>query len=309
MTHPDYPAIDTEGRITTLSKWMSAVFVFVLPTAGVILASWLAFHKLVTAADLVIFGVMYVVTGFGVTVGYHRLFTHRGFEAPGPVRWLLALAGGMAAEGAPILWASQHRQHHQFSDHEGDPHSPVLGSLWHSHYGHVFKQVARIDPAKYAPDLAADPFLRWLEKRAALPVILGFVIPGALGYAFSRSWQGAATGVLWGGLVRLFLITHATGAVNSLCHRFGSRPFDTGDSSGNVWWLLLPTLGESWHRNHHAFPTSARHGLVGWWQIDLSWILIWVMEKAGLIRNVVRIDRGHVALKLLIEKGKMAVDA
>src|SRR5204863_3931934 len=133
-----------------------------------------------------------------------------------------------AAEGAPIIWASQHRQHHAFSDQEGDPHSPVLSkSLWHSHYGHVFGQVARIDPERYAPDLARDPFLRWLEKRAAVRVILGFALPAALGYAATRTPMGAATGLIWGGFVRLFMITHATGAVNSLCHRFGSRPFDT----------------------------------------------------------------------------------
>lgn len=306
MTHPDYPAIDTEGRITPASKWMSGIFVFLLPTLGVITAGWMAARGLVTRLDLLIFAGMYLATGFGVTVGYHRLFTHRAFEAPWPIRWMLALMGGMAAEGAPIIWASQHRQHHAFSDVDGDPHSPVLSkSLWHAHYGHVFRQVARIDPDRYAPDLIRDPFLRWLEKWAALPVVLGFLIPAALGYAFTRSWQGAATGALWGGLVRLFVITHATGAVNSLCHFFGSRPFDTGDESGNVWWLVLPTLGESWHRNHHAFPTSARHGLF-WWQLDPSWMAIWAMEKLGLIRNVVRIDKGHVALKAVVAKAKMA---
>lgn len=306
MTHPDYPAIDMEGRITPASKWMSGIFVFLLPAAGVIIASWMAAHGRVTRWDLVIFSVMYLATGFGVTVGYHRLFTHRAFEAPKAVRGFLAVLGGMAAEGAPVLWAAQHRQHHAFSDKEGDPHSPVLGSLWHSHYGHVFKQVANIDPDRYAPDLAREPFLMWLEKWAALPVILGFVIPAALGYAFSRSWQGAATGLLWGGFVRLFAITHATGAVNSLCHRFGSRPFDTGDFSGNVWWLVPATLGESWHRNHHAFPTSARHGLM-WWQVDPSWMAIWVLEKLGLARNVVKIDKAHVALKTVMSKAKMAV--
>lgn len=297
-THPKYPAIDDKGRITVASRVSAALFVFLIPTAAAIVALVMAFLGMVTKADLLIFLGMYVATGIGITVGYHRLFTHRSFETWKPIRWLLAVMGGMAAEGAPIIWASQHRQHHAFSDESGDPHSPyvsrqpgffgLLKAFWHSHYGHVFKQIETIRPEHYSPDLAKEPFLCFLEKVSALPVILGFLIPFWIGYWASGTWAGAWTGLLWGGLVRLFLITHATGFVNSLCHLVGSRPFVTGDMSRNVWWLVPLTLGESWHNGHHAFPTSARHGL-RWWELDPSWIIIWAMEKAGLVWNVIRV--------------------
>lgn len=297
-THPKYPAIDDQGRITVTSRVSAALFVFLIPTAATLFALVLALRGLVTKADLLIFLGMYVATGLGVTVGYHRLFTHRSFETWKPIRWLLAVMGGMAAEGAPIIWASQHRQHHAFSDEPGDPHGPHVGrlagflgllkSFWHSHYGHVFHQIETIKPEHYSPDLAKERFLCFLEKAAALPVILGFLIPFGIGYWANGTWTGAWSGLLWGGLVRLFVITHATGVVNSLCHLVGRRPFITGDMSRNVWWLVPFTLGESWHNGHHAFPTSARHGL-RWWELDPSWIVIWVLEQAGLVWNVIRI--------------------
>lgn len=191
-THALYPTISDQGRITLLSKLSSAIFVHLIPTAAVIVAIWLACTGQVTKLDLLIGVGMYVATGIGVTVGYHRLFTHGAFETYAPVRWLLALLGGTAAEGAPIIWATQHRQHHQFSDESGDPHSPnvlrgpgFLGTLrafWHSHYGHVFRQIETIRPEQYCPDLAKDPFFRLLEKCAAVPVIIGLLVPAALGY-------------------------------------------------------------------------------------------------------------------------------
>jgi stearoyl-CoA desaturase (Delta-9 desaturase) len=299
-THPEYPTIDEEGRITLASQLIVAIFVFLIPTAAAILAGVLAYRGLVTKADIWILIGMYVATGIGVTVGYHRLFTHRSFETSRPVRWILAILGGMAAEGAPIIWAAQHRPHHAFSDERGDPHSPNVGrrpgfwgflrSFWHSHYGHVFNQIEPIKPELYTPDLAKDRFLRFLEKAAALPVLLGLLLPFGIGYWASGSWTGAWTGLLWGGLVRLFILTHAVGSVNSLCHIFGSRPFNSGDLSRNVWWLMPLTFGEAWHNGHHAFPTSARHGL-RWWELDPSWMVIWLMEKFGLAWNVIRIPR------------------
>jgi len=204
----------------------------------------------------------------------------------------------MAAEGAPIIWASQHRQHHAFADREGDPHSPRVGrqpglagsvkALWHSHYGHVFHQVSRIEPERYARDLAQERFLRILERCAIAPAIAGFVLPFAIGYAVTQTWAGAWTGLLWGGFVRLFAATHATGAVNSICHSFGTQRLDLKDDSRNVWWLAPLTFGESWHNGHHAFPASARHGLA-WWEIDPAWLIILLMEKTGLAWNVVRV--------------------
>lgn len=305
--HPLYPAITDTGKISAMSRFTALVFVILIPTAATILAGYLTATGAVSKADLWIFLGMYVATGLGVTVGYHRLFTHRAFETWKPIRWLLAVMGGMAAEGAPIIWASQHRQHHAFSDELGDPHSPNVGhkrgfigslkALWHAHYGHVFRQIESIKPEHYSPDLAKEPFLGLLEKIAAIPVILGFLIPFGLGYWTSGTLHGALTGLLWGGLVRLFVITHATGAVNSICHFFGSRPFNTGDLSRNVWWLVPFTLGESWHNGHHAFPTSARHGL-RWWEFDPSWIVIWLMEKVGLVWNVIRVDPERRTQKL-----------
>lgn len=301
--HPFYPTIDSKGRITRASRITAFIFVHLLPTLAIITAAVLAFNGMVSKLDLGILAVMYLVTGIGITVGYHRLFTHRAFETSRPVKYTLAVLGCMSAEGAPIIWAAQHRQHHATSDQEGDPHSPYVGrrpgflgalrAIWHGHYGHVFNQVAAIDPERYTPDLERDPFLRWLEKWSALAVVAGFLIPGAAAWLITGSWLDALTGVLWGGLVRLFLITHATGSVNSLCHYFGSQRFDTGDQSGNVAWLMPITLGESWHHNHHAFPTSARHGLK-WWEFDPSWIVILILEKLHLVHGVIRIKPEHI---------------
>jgi stearoyl-CoA desaturase (delta-9 desaturase) len=305
--HRISPAIDAEGRITFLSKILAFLFAMLLPAAATVVAAVLAYKGLVTTLDIQIFAGMFLATGIGVTVGYHRLFTHRSFETYAPVRYFLAFLGGMAAEGAPIIWASQHRQHHQSSDEVGDPHSPhvdrkpgffgALKALWHSHYGHVFSPVQRIDPDRFAPDLSQEWVLRIMEKAAAIPVIAGFAIPFGIGYHMTKSWEGAWTGLLWGGFVRLFVITHATGAVNSICHFFGRQPFVTGDHSRNVWWLVPFTFGESWHNGHHAFPTSARHGL-RWWEIDPSWITIWLMEQLGFAWNVIRIQKDRIDNKI-----------
>ena len=299
-THPAYPTIDTEGQITFASKVVALVFVIILPAIATAGAIALAYLGHVTLVDIGIFLGMYVATGFGITVGYHRLFTHPGFETYRPIRWGLAILGCMNAQGSPIIWATQHRKHHAGSDVPGDPHSPhvdrkpgffgAVRALWHSHYGHVFNQIGPIEPEKYAPDLAKDPLFRWMEKYGALVVILGMLIPAGIGYAATETWQGAATGLLWGGFVRLFAINNATGAVNSLCHFFGYQRFKMKDDrANNVPWLVPVTLGEAWHNNHHAFPTSARHGL-RWWELDPSWMFIWGLEFWGLAWAVVKIS-------------------
>ena len=302
-----YPAITADGKITRASRASALVFVLILPTIATAYAITQSCLHGFKREDLLIFSGMYVLNGLGVTVGYHRLFTHRAFTTYRPIRYLLALLGCMAAEGAPVIWASQHRAHHASSDQEGDPHSPWVGrkpgvfgafkALLFAHYGHVFFQKEPIDPDRFAPDLAREPFLCWLERWAAIPVIAGFLIPGAIGYGIHGTWSGACGGLLWGGFVRLFLITHATGSVNSICHMFGSRTFDTGDQARNNYWLMPVTLGESFHSGHHAFPTSARHGL-RWWEIDPSWCVIWCLEKVGLASNVVRVSRERVKERL-----------
>jgi stearoyl-CoA desaturase (delta-9 desaturase) len=276
---------------------LALIFAIILPAAAAVVA--IIFIETATWVDLSLFLAMFFLTGIGVTVGYHRLFTHRAFETHPWARYSLALMGGLSAQGAPIIWASQHRQHHAFPDEQGDPHSPYLDrqpgfrgalkALWHSHYGHIFNQIETVNPRKYVPDLEREPFLRALERYSGWVVAAGFALPFLAGWLISGTLMGGLTGMLWGGFVRLFVVTHATGAVNSICHFFGTRRFNLNDESRNVWWLSLFTLGESWHQNHHAFPTSARHGF-DWWEIDLSWWFILGMEKVGLVWDVVRID-------------------
>lgn len=297
MLHPLSPAIDAEGRITFASKISAAIFVLLIPTLAAGLGVWFACTGRVTALDLWILLGSYVATALGVTVGYHRLFTHRSFETYRPIRWLFAILGSTAAEGGVLVWSAQHRQHHSASDQFGDPHSPKLDGLLHAHYLHVFRQVQRIDLARFVPDLIRDPFLRWLERNAWMGVVLGLAAPAAIGWWVGGTWQAAATAFLWGGLIRLFLVNHATGAVNSLCHRFGSKPFEAGDESRNNFWLMPLTLGESFHNSHHAFPTSARHGL-RWFELDPSWCLIWLLEKVGLATSVIRVRPERMKEKL-----------
>ena len=214
----------------------------------------------------------------GITVGFHRLFTHRSFKTRLPVRALFAVLGSAAVEGPLIEWVSTHRMHHRFSDRSGDPHSPhvdrgtgwrgALRGLLHAHVGWLFRATDIASPERYAPDLLADPLialgrphLRRVGARSA------WRLPFGLGVALTGTVAGGLTGLLWGGAVRILLLHHATFSVNSLCHFFGRRRFATGDESRNLAWLALPTFGEAWHNNHHAFPTSAHHGLTRW-QLD-----------------------------------------
>jgi stearoyl-CoA desaturase (delta-9 desaturase) len=249
--------------------------------------------------DLVVLAVTYTLTGLGITVGFHRLFTHRSFKTSPAMRGLLGAFGSAAVEGPLIEWVSNHRKHHQFSDQPGDPHSPhvdhgvgwrgALKGLFHAHVGWIFNGDAMADEQRYGKDLLADPVARFVDRMFVLWVLAGLAFPFGLGYALTGTLAGALTGLLWGGAVRMFLLHHATFSINSLCHYFGSRRFATDDQSRNVLWLALPTLGEAWHNNHHAFPTSARHGL-RWWQLDPSAWLISGMERIGLVSDVIRIS-------------------
>jgi stearoyl-CoA desaturase (Delta-9 desaturase) len=270
----------------------------IAPAGLVGLAMWSAWGGALHWPDLVVLAVTYALTGVGVTVGYHRLFTHRSFKTSAPMRALLATLGSAAIEGPVIEWVANHRKHHRFSDQPGDPHSPHVGrgsgwrgalaGLAHAHLGWIFGDEQMASEERYAKDLLADPIVRFVDRTFLLWVVVGLAFPFCLGVALTGSIAGGLTGLLWGGAVRIFCLHHATFSINSLCHFFGRRRFATGDESRNLLWLSLPTLGEAWHNNHHAFPSSARHGL-RWWQLDPSAWLIAGLERCGLAWDVVRI--------------------
>ena len=271
----------------------------ILPFVAFLAAIVLLWNKAVSGRDLVILGAMYFLTAAGVTVGYHRLFTHRAFDAPRPVRYFFAVLGSMAVQGPLIDWVADHRKHHAFTDTEGDPHSPhhdhgeglkgALEGLWYAHMGWLFVTQGTAEKRRFARDLLEDGGMRRISRAFPWLVLLGLLIPFALGFGLSGSLAGGLTALLWGGFVRIFMVHHVTWSVNSVCHFFGRRRFDTDDFSTNVFWLALPSLGESWHHNHHAFPRSARHGL-RWWEVDPSGLMILGMKKLGLARNVVLVS-------------------
>jgi stearoyl-CoA desaturase (delta-9 desaturase) len=269
-----------------------------LPFGALGLAGWLTWGGALHWQDVLVLVVTYVLSGIGITVGYHRLFTHRSFKTTRAVRAVLAVLGAMAIEGSVIEWVSTHRKHHAFSDQPGDPHSPhvdqapgwrgAVQGLVHAHVGWMFRGKDMANPRRYAKDLLADRDLRFISATFPLWVVVGLAVPFALGIALTGSLIGGLTGLLWGGAVRVFLIHHMTFSINSLCHFFGRRTFATGDESRNLAWLAPITMGEAWHNNHHAFPTSARHGL-GRWQLDPGAWLITALERSRLAWDVVRI--------------------
>ena len=267
----------------------------VLPPIVIAAAIVVFWNDVVGVHDLVLLLAMYLITGFGVTVGFHRMLTHRSFGTSKPVEYLFAVAGSMAVQGPVINWVADHRKHHAHTDEEGDPHSPHVGhgsglrGLWHAHTGWLLETQGQADWKKYAKDLYEDPKMKNIGRRFPLYVLASLLIPTVLGYVLHGfTWQGALRGYVWGGLVRIFLVHHITWSVNSVCHYFGSRRFDIEDKSTNVAWLALPSLGESWHHNHHAFPRSAQHGLRRR-EIDISALVIAGLERVGLAHDVVRI--------------------
>ena len=270
-----------------------------VPMLALGVAAWQAWEGLLRPGDVVVFAILYVLTGLGVTVGFHRLFTHRSFKARPAVRAVLAVLGSAAIEGPVISWVADHRKHHAFADRPGDPHSPhvdhgvgwtgALRGLLHAHVGWLFRHDQRGARARYAPDLLADPVIRFVDRTFVLWAALGLLLPFCLGWAIGGSVQAALTGLLWGGAVRMLVLHHMTYSINSLCHFFGRRRFATDDESRNLLWLAPLTFGESWHNNHHAFPTSARHGLRPW-ELDISAMVIRGLEVTGLAWDVQRVS-------------------
>jgi stearoyl-CoA desaturase (delta-9 desaturase) len=279
----------------------------VLPILCLGLAGWQLWSSLLGWSDIIVFAIMYVATGLGITVGFHRLFTHRAFKCGKAVRATLAILGSAAIEGPVISWVADHRKHHAFSDQEGDPHSPhvdhgggvkgALKGLLHAHVGWLFIHTQRGLKSRYAPDLLADPVVRKISDTFLIWVLAGLAVPFVLGWLIGGTVAEGLTGVLWGGGVRMLVLHHATYSINSLCHFFGKQRFSTGDESRNLSWLSVFTFGEAWHNNHHAFPTSARHGLKPW-QFDPSAWVIWGLEKTGLAWDVVRVSPERQAAKL-----------
>src|SRR4051794_31577057 len=286
------PLMDYMTRAERIANLIGVV----VPFAGILVAVVLLWNSWVDVTDLAILAVGYAICGFGITVGYHRLLTHRAFQTSDPLRYAFAIAGSYALQGSVLDWVADHRKHHAHTDQEGDPHSPHVGhghglrGLWHAHTGWLFETHGQADWKKYARDLYEDRTMKRISKAfpwlalgsLLLPTLAGFVLHGF-------TLEGALRGLVWGGLVRAFMLHHVTWSINSICHYFGRRRFDVEDHSTNVAWLAVPSLGEAWHHNHHAFPRSAAHGL-RWYEVDLSALLIRGLERLGLAWNVVRIS-------------------
>jgi stearoyl-CoA desaturase (Delta-9 desaturase) len=264
-------------RSLTIRKIVMLVVV-VLPFLATLFAIVLLWQHAVNWTDIALLIAFNVIAGLGITIGYHRMLTHRSFQPNPVVKFIFLAFGSMAVEGPALAWAAAHIKHHAHSDHEGDPHSPVEG-FWHAHMGWMFK-TTDADPNVYCRNLVRDPMVVFMSSTFFLWLLLSLAIPFAIG-----GW----TGLLWGGLVRIFLTHHITWSVNSICHTFGKREFETKDQSRNEWIVGLLAFGEGWHNNHHAFPRSAFHGL-HWWQFDLSGYVIWSLERVGLVRDVYRVS-------------------
>jgi stearoyl-CoA desaturase (Delta-9 desaturase) len=300
-TADDIQPVENETRDRIITGAVTAI-----PFVALFVVGWQLWNEALHWSDIAVFFICYVLTGFGVTIGFHRHLTHRAFKAKRWVRGTLAILGSAAIEGPVISWVADHRKHHAFADVEGDPHSPhvdhgvglkgALRGLWHAHVGWLFIHTHRGNKERYAPDLIKDPLISWVDRTFVLWVLVGLAVPFLLGGLIGRSWEAALTGLLWGGAVRMLVVHHVTYSINSLCHFFGRQAYDTGDESRNLAWLAPFTFGEAWHNNHHAFPTSYEHGMRRW-QLDPSRYVILGMEKLGLVWDVVRISPERQARK------------
>jgi stearoyl-CoA desaturase (delta-9 desaturase) len=278
-----------------------------LPILSLFFVGWQLWDSLLGWRDIVVFLLLYVPTGLGITVGFHRLFTHRAFKTTRLVRATLAILGSAAVEGPIISWVADHRKHHAFSDQLGDPHSPHVGpghgcgvwrGLMHAHVGWLFIHTHRGRRERYAPDLIADPVVSWVDRTFLVWALGGLLAAFGLGWWLGGTLRDGLTGLLWGGAVRMLVLHHVTYSINSLCHFFGRRRFATRDESRNLAWLAPLSFGEAWHNNHHAFPTCAEHGLRRW-EFDPSALVIRALERVGLVWDVVRVSPERQATRLV----------
>ncbi|MCI0639557.1 MAG: acyl-CoA desaturase [Gemmataceae bacterium] len=286
---------------------LGSLFAIIVPFLGFAAAIVFLWGRGMGWVELGLLLGMYVLTVLGITVGYHRLFTHRSFETNRIVQCILAGLGSMALQGSLLNWVAWHRRHHQHSDTPDDPHSPhhqgkgllgLLRGMWHAHVGWFFKADPP-DMGRYIKDLRECRLLRWVSALFPMWVAIGLLIPAAIGGLVTGTWMGALLGLIWGGLARIFLVHHVTWSVNSICHLWGGRPFQSDDHSRNNFLFGVLALGEGWHNNHHAFPTSARHGL-RWWQVDISYWVIRALALCGLAWKV------RVPAKLALSTGQSA---
>ena len=305
------PPYGTARRITA---WVATFIGVTVPLMGLVAAIVLLWGRGFSWVDLGLMVGMYLLTMIGVTVGFHRLFTHRSFATSRPIQFILGVLGSMTFQGPLIPWVGRHRLHHQHSDKPDDPHSPhphgtgwwgLFRGFWHAHIGWAFAPMPD-DLDRYAGDLNRSPMLRLVSNLFPLWAALGVAIPAAIGYAFG-GWPGALSGFVWGGLVRILLGHHVTWSVNSVCHLWGSRPFQSGDESRNNAVVGLLALGEGWHNNHHAFPLSARHGL-RWWQVDIAYYVIRALVVCRLAWKVRLPSSAEMAARLSPAGGRTAPD-
>ncbi|HEU4513299.1 MAG TPA: acyl-CoA desaturase [Nocardioidaceae bacterium] len=281
------------GDVQSRKEQVALALFIIVPFLAVAAAVPMAWGGWLGWTDVAIMVLMYWLTGHGITVGFHRLFTHKSYKPNRAVKVFWAVAGSMAIQGPVIRWVADHRKHHKFSDRDGDPHSPwrygtdlkaLSKGFWYAHMMWLFNP-EQTPQRKYAPDLMKDPDLVRISKQFPMWVAVSLLLPAVLGGLLTMSWQGALTGFFWGSLVRVSLLHHVTWSVNSICHTIGERPFLSRDKSANVWWLAIPSMGESWHNLHHADPTAARHGVLRG-QVDTSARVIWFMEKMGWVKDV-----------------------
>ena len=293
---PNAPLVGTVRDKPLTSARIITLIAIIVPPLALLSITGLLWGVAVRPVDLITFGVLYVVFGLGITIGFHRLFSHRAFKTTRTLTALWAILGSMTLQGPVTQWVTDHRKHHALSDKEGDPHSPhhgfgggakgVVKGLWHAQVGWLLTTKGLERGERYGKDLYADPLIRWIDRLYMVWLVLSLAIPFMVGY-----WVGGGSIALgfecfiWAGLLRVFVFDHLTWSVNSICHMYGRRDYDTGDESRNVWVLAVPVFGEAWHNNHHAFPGSARHGLT-WKQVDVSWMLIRGMERLGWVWDV-----------------------
>lgn len=299
---PPPPVLRNVSTRASLKQLVVTTALTVGPALGLVVALTLMWGHAVDAQDLIIAAVLYVITGYGISIGYHRLLTHRSFRARRVLKIVLTIAGSMAVEGSATMWVANHRRHHMFSDQQLDPHSPhrfdgkpfavVRGFLW-AHVGWLFLSDAT-SAERFAPDLVADTDVQRISRLFPVLAAASLLFPFALGWALSGTLAGALTALVWAGLVRMAALHHTTWSVNSICHLFGKRPFATKDQSRNFAPLALLSFGESWHNLHHAFPSLARHGALRG-QLDPSASLIRLFEHLGWATKVRWPSRAQLA--------------